>query len=89
MTVDSLLRDFPLELGGIATITENGRVISSNSSKQVNKAIEDCQELYNGTFGAAEDGIVRLNSHQASGTAAGKIPRTIRSLCFSRHLRCS
>ena len=64
LTVDSLLRDFPLELGGIATITENGRVISSNSSKQVNKAIEDCQELYNGTFGAAEDGIVRLNSHQ-------------------------
>ena len=64
MTVDSLLRDFPLELSGIATITENGRVISSNSSKQVNKAIEECQELYNGTFGAAEDGIVRLNSHQ-------------------------
>ena len=64
LTVDSLLRDFPLELSGIATITENGRVISSNSSKQVNKAIEDCQELYNGTFGAAEDGIVRLNSHQ-------------------------
>lgn len=64
LTVDSLLRDFPLELGGIATITENGRVISSNSSKQVNKAIEECQELYNGTFGAAEDGIVRLNSHQ-------------------------
>ena len=64
LTVDSLLRDFPLELGGIATITENGRVISSNSSKQVNKAIEDCQELYNGTFGAAEDGIVRLNSNQ-------------------------
>ena len=33
LTVDSLLKDFPLELGGIATITENGRVISSNSSK--------------------------------------------------------
>lgn len=49
LTVDSLLKDFPLELSGIATITENGRVISSNSSKQVNKAIEDCQELYNGT----------------------------------------
>ena len=64
LTVDSLLRDFPLELSGIATITENGRVISSNSSKQVNKAIEDCQELYNGTFGAAEDGIARLNSNQ-------------------------
>lgn len=64
LTVDSLLRDFPLELGGIATITENGRVISSNSSKQVNKAIEDCQELYNGTFDAAEDGIVRLNGNQ-------------------------
>ena len=64
LTVDSLLKDFPLELGGIATITENGRVISSNSSKQVNKAIEDCQELYNGTFGAAEDGIARLNSNQ-------------------------
>ena len=64
LTVDSLLRDFPLELSGIATITENGRVISSNSSKQVNKAIEDCQELYNGTFDAAEDGIVRLNGNQ-------------------------
>ena len=89
LTVDSLLKDFPLELGGIATITENGRVISSNSSKQVNKAIEDCQELYNGTFDAAEDGIVRLNGNRASGTAAGKIPRTMRSLCFSRHLRCS
>ena len=62
-------KGFPVErfsvgAGGIATITENGRVISSNSSKQVNKAIEDCQELYNGTFGAAEDGIVRLNSNQ-------------------------
>lgn len=64
LTVDSLLKDFPLELSGIATITENGRVISSNSSKQVNKAIEDCQELYNGTFDAAEDGIVRLNGNQ-------------------------
>ena len=79
LTVDSLLKDFPLELGGIATITENGRVISSNSSKQVNKAIEDCQELYNGTFGAAEDGIARLNSNQ--GVWYGRKYRELYALC--------
>jgi len=30
-----------------------------------------------------------VNDIVSSGTAAGKIPRTMRSLCFSRHLRCS
>ena len=66
LTVDSLLKGFPLELSGIATITENSRVISSNSSEQIDKTTEECQELYNdnGTFGAAEDGIVRLTSNQ-------------------------
>ncbi|MCO7108177.1 hypothetical protein NIA69_01930 [Gemmiger formicilis] len=64
LTVDSLLRNFPLELSGIATITENGRVISSNSSEQIDKTTEECQELYNETCGAAEDGIVRLTSNQ-------------------------
>ena len=64
LTVDSLLRNFPLELSGIATITENGRVISSNSSEQIDKTTEECLELYNGTYGAAEDGIVRLTSNQ-------------------------
>lgn len=89
MTVDSLLRDFPLELSGIATITENGRVISSNSSKQVNKAIADCQELYNGTFDAAEDGIVRLNSNQGIWYGSRENTENYTLFVFSQHLRCS
>ena len=62
LTVGSLLDHFPLEHGGIATICQDDRVVTSNSEEQLNRTREECQQLYNGEQTRVSGGIAELHS---------------------------
>ena len=47
LTVGYLLDHFPLEDGGVATICQDDRVLTSNSTAQLNRTSEECRQLYN------------------------------------------
>lgn len=64
LTVGYMLDHFPLEHGGIATICEGDRVLTSNSEAQRNRTREECLQLYNGKWSRESGGIVKLNSNR-------------------------
>lgn len=63
LTVGYLLDHFPLENGGVATICEGDRVLTSNSGEQLNATREECQQLYNGEYTRVSGGITELHSN--------------------------
>lgn len=63
LTVGYLLDHFPLEDGGIATICQDDRVLTSNSGEQLNATREECQQLYNGEYTRVSGGITELHSN--------------------------
>lgn len=62
LTVGYLLDHFPLEDGGVATICEDDRVLTSNSAAQLNRTSEECRQLYNDKQTRVSGGIVELHS---------------------------
>ena len=64
LTVGYLLDHFPLEDGGIATICQDDRVLTSNSAAQLNRTSEECRQLYNDEQTRVSGGIVELHSNR-------------------------
>ena len=64
LTVDSLLDHFPLEYGGIATLCEGDRVLTSNSEEQLNRTREECRQLFNSKTSRVSGGIAKLRSNR-------------------------
>ena len=62
LSVESLLADFPFEMQGVVVICEADRVVGSNQTNLIGKSTEECKSLYQGSFNADKDGIVRLRS---------------------------
>ena len=62
LTVGYLLDHFPLEDGGVATICQDDRVLTSNSTAQLNRTSEECRQLYNDKQTRVSGGIVELHS---------------------------
>ena len=64
LTVGYLLDHFPLEDGGVATICQDDRVLTSNSTAQLNRTSEECRQLYNDEQTRVSGGIVELHSNR-------------------------
>lgn len=64
LTVGYLLDHFPLEDGGVATICQDDRVLTSNSTAQLNRTSEECRQLYNDKQTRVSGGIVELHSNR-------------------------
>ena len=64
LTVGYLLDHFPLEDGGVATICQDDRVLTSNSTAQLNRTSEECRQLYNDKLTRVSGGIVELHSNR-------------------------
>ena len=64
LTAGDLLDHFPLENGGIATICQDDRVLTSNSAAQLNRTSEECRQLYNDEQTRVSGGIVELHSNR-------------------------
>ena len=64
LTVGYLLDHFPLEDGGIATICQDDRVLTSNSTAQLNRTREECQQLFNDEQTRVSGGIAELHSNR-------------------------
>ena len=64
LTAGDLLDHFPLENGGIATICQDDRVLTSNSAAQLNRTSEECRQLYNDEYTRVSGGIVELHSNR-------------------------
>ena len=64
LTVGYLLDHFPLENGGVATICQDDRVLTSNSTAQLNRTSEECRQLYNDKQTRVSGGIVELHSNR-------------------------
>lgn len=62
LTAGDLLDHFPLEDGGIATICQDDRVLTSNSAAQLNRTSEECRQLYNDKQTHVSGGIVELHT---------------------------
>ena len=62
LSEESLLADFPFEMQGVVVICEADRVVGSNQTNLIGKSTEECKSLYQGSFNADKDGIVRLRS---------------------------
>ena len=64
LTAGDLLDHFPLEDGGVATICQDDRVLTSNSAAQLNRTSEECRQLYNDEQTRVSGGIVELHSNR-------------------------
>lgn len=64
LTAGDLLDHFPLEDGGIATICQDDRVLTSNSAAQLNRTREECRQMYNDEQTRVSGGIVELHSNR-------------------------
>ena len=64
LTAGDLLDHFPLEDGGIATICQDDRVLTSNSAAQLNRTSEECRQMYNDEQTRVSGGIVELHSNR-------------------------
>ena len=64
LTVGYLLDHFPLEDGGVATICQDDRVLTSNSAAQLNRTREECQQLFNDEQTRVSGGIAELHSNR-------------------------
>lgn len=62
LTAGDLLDHFPLEDGGVATICQDDRVLTSNSAAQLNRTSEECRQLYNDKQTRVSGGIAELHS---------------------------
>ena len=62
LTAGDLLDHFPLEDGGVATICQDDRVLTSNSAAQLNSTREECRQLYNDKQTHVSGGIVELHT---------------------------
>ena len=62
LTAGDLLDHFPLEDGGVATICQDDRVLTSNSAAQLNRTSEECRQLYNDKQTHVSGGIVELHT---------------------------
>ena len=62
LTAGDLLDHFPLEDGGVATICQDDRVLTSNSAAQLNRTSEECRQLYNDKQTRVSGGIVELHT---------------------------
>ena len=62
LTAGDLLDHFPLEDGGIATICQDDRVLTSNSAAQLNRTREECRQMYNDEHTRMFGGIAELHS---------------------------
>ena len=62
LTAGDLLDHFPLEDGGVATICQDDRVLTSNSTAQLNSTREECRQLYNDKQTHVSGGIVELHT---------------------------
>ncbi len=62
LSMETLLADFPFEMQGVVVICEDDLVVGSNQSELIGKTVEECKELYQGSFESDKDGIVRLKS---------------------------
>ena len=64
LTAGDLLDHFPLEDGGIATICQDDRVLTSNSAAQLNRTREECRQMYNDEHTRMFGGIAELHSNR-------------------------
>ena len=64
LTAGDLLDHFPLEDGGAATICQDDRVLTSNSTAQLNRTSEECRQMYNDEQTRVSGGIVELHSNR-------------------------
>ena len=62
LNMETLLADFPFEMQGVVVICEDDLVVGSNQSELIGKTVEECKELYQGSFRPDKDSIVRLKS---------------------------
>ena len=91
LTVGYLLDHFPLEDGGVATICQDDRVLTSNSTAQLNRTSEECRQLYNDKQTRVSGGIVELHSSRRNISKyevfvffpAGKVFLTRNIICVS------
>ena len=63
ITLDTLFSNFPFEMNGTLVVCEDDMVVSSSDTSLVGKTVDECKEMYNGSFKASFDGIVRLVSN--------------------------
>ena len=64
LTAGDLLDHFPLEDGGIATICQDDRVLTSNSAAQLNRTREECRQMCNDEQTRVSGGIAELHSNR-------------------------
>ena len=64
LTAGDLLDHFPLEDGGVATICQDDRVLTSNSTAQLNRTSEECRQMYNDEQTRVSGGIAELHSNR-------------------------
>ncbi len=70
LSMEVLLADFPFEMQGVVVICEDDLVVGSNQTELIGKTTEEFKNLYQGSFDAGKDGIIRLRS--GSSTWYGK-----------------
>ena len=62
LSMEVLLADFPFEMQGVVVICEDDLVVGSNQTELIGKTTEEFKNLYQGSFDADKDGIIRLSS---------------------------
>ena len=66
LSMEVLLADFPFEMQGVVVICEDDRIVGSNQTELIGKTTEEFKNLYQGSFDADKDGIIRLRSGSAT-----------------------
>ena len=66
LSMETLLADFPFEMQGVVVICEDDRIVGSNQTDLIGKTTEEFKNLYQGSFDADKDGIIRLRSGSAT-----------------------
>ena len=66
LSMEVLLADFPFEMQGVVVICEEDLIVGSNQKKLIGKTTEEFKNLYQGSFDADKDGIIRLRSGSAT-----------------------
>ena len=66
LSMEVLLADFPFEMQGVVVICEDDRIVGSNQTDLIGKTTEEFKNLYQGSFDADKDGIIRLRSGSAT-----------------------
>ncbi len=66
LSLDTLFADFPFEMNGVVVVCVDDKVVSSNRSALLGKSVEECNQLYKGSFDPDADSIVKLKSDKGS-----------------------